>query len=240
MMKSILIKCAMIGAALVALASCNSDSDDPNGGYQLICNDIVTYEGNTEGKATFTFRKEGDSPLITLTSTRQLNSNDFRPGTRILISYSPESEKQYTSGPITLIGAMNVEGKGEAVTSNTAEATKNWLSEPINVAALFRSGDYINVQFTGAIGSQVPLTNLYVDEATLDREIPELHLIFGPYTGVTTTTYIFYGSWSIANIWNRPNCRGVRVIYSNAGGAIGGSVTITKGNDLPMKPDQPL
>lgn len=239
-MKSVLIKCALIGAALVALASCNSSSDDPNPGNRLICNDIVTYEGNAEGSATFTFQKEGDSPLITLTSSRQLNANDFRPGSRILISYSPESDKQYTSGPITLIAAMNVEGKGADVTSNTAQATSNWLSEPINVAALFRSGDYINVQFTGALGSQTPVTNLYVDEATLDKETPELHLIFGPYTGVTTTTYYFYGSWNIASIWNRPNCRSIKVMYTNAGGAIGGTVTITKGNDKPVKPDQPL
>lgn len=235
-MKTKLLYSILAGAALLGAAGCNSN-DDPNGGsYELICNDFVTFEGNANGQASFTFRKEGDSPLITLTSTQQLTTADFKPDTRIIISYSPESGKQYTSGPVKLLAAMNVEGRGSEPAATTAAATSNWASEEINVASLIRSGDYINVQFTGALGSQTPVTNLYVDEATLDSECPELHLVFGPYHGVTTTTYFFYGSWSIASIWNNPNTKSVKVLYKSAGGAMGGSVTLTKDSGGWVKP----
>ena len=234
-MKIKLLYAMLAGAALLGATACNSN-DEPNGGYELICNDFVTFEGNADGKSTFTFRREGDSPLITLTSSQQLQANLYKPDTRIIISYAPQSGKQYTSGPVTLLAAMNVEGRGEEVKTATAATTKNWESEEINVASIVRSGDYLNVQFTAALGSQTPVTNLYVDQNTIGSECPELHLIFGPFPGVTTTTYVVYGSRSIADIWNRPETKSIKVLYKNAGGAVGGSVTIVKDSGGWIKP----
>ncbi len=236
-MKTRFLSILLAAAAIVGMTSCNSN-DDPTGSYEYICNDIVTYLGNADGKSTFTFRKEGDSPLVTLTSPQMLQQSQFKPDSRILISYSPQSGKQYTSGPITLIAAMNVEGNGDPVKTATAESTSNWRSEEINVASLFRSGEYLNVQFTGAVGADVPVTNLYVDEATLESECPELHIVFGPFNSVTQTTYVFYGSWNISSVWNLPTCKSIKVCYKNAGGAMGGSVTIVKENGGLIKPGQ--
>lgn len=224
----------LAGAMLLGASSCNSDSDEPT--EIAMFNDFATYTSSGTG-STFTLRKEGDSPLVTLTTSQNLPENQFKDGTRLFISYTPATGQQYMSGPITLIGAMNVEGSGSTPEEKTAAETSDWLSDAINVASLMRTGDYINVQFTGALGSQTAVVHLYADAATIYDEIPEYHLIYGPYSGIATTTYVFYGSWNIGNVWNRSTCKGIKVMYRNAGGAMGGSVTITKPNTGFVKPD---
>ena len=53
-------------------------------------------------------------------SPQKLSTVDFKVGTRVLISYTNESQTQYVSGPITLAAAANVEGKGDPVQKNFA------------------------------------------------------------------------------------------------------------------------
>lgn len=234
MIKKIL-STTLTAAAIATLGSCNSDSDTPGGA--TLYTDIVTYQGNGTGGSTFTFRKEGDSPLITLTCSRTLAS-DFVPGSRILIQYAPETGKQYMSGPINLAGAANVEGGGAPVEELTAAQTTNWLSDAVNVSTIFRSGEYLNLQFTGTLGSEVAKVRMVADTETLDSEYPELHLIFGPYTAALGQYYLFTCSWSIESVWNRPGCKGIKVLYKNNGGLIGGSVTINKEIQGPVKPGE--
>lgn len=225
----------LAAALLMGISACNSGSDDNPSGT-ILFTDIVTYNGTGTGGSTFTFNKEGDSPTITLTSSQSLSTADFKSGSRIIIQYAPESGVQYQSGPITLVAAANIEGQGQNVAESTAEQAGNWNSDPINVSALFRAGDYLNVQFTGALGTQTAVTKLVVDANTLDSDYPVLHLIYGPHTGLMDKTYLFYGSWNISPVWNRSSCKGIKVLYKNAGGAIGGSVTITKTVSGPIKP----
>ena len=72
------------------LASC---SDKPKNDYypEDMMVDIATYVSSSDNGSVFTLRKDGDSPLVTLTSTRVINENMFKPNTRVLIQYVPES-----------------------------------------------------------------------------------------------------------------------------------------------------
>lgn len=220
-----------IVALCLGFQSCNSDNDDdPNPGTNIYTR-IVSYVEGTANGSTFTYRERGDSPLITLYSTQALKAETFKVGTRIIIQYTSESTGQNQDRRITLLAAANVEGQGKAVESATAESTNNWNSDGVAVQALYRSGDFVDVQFTGYLGDQQAKVAMYVDETTLDSEQPQLHLIFGPYSGFVNTPYIFYGSWNIANIWNRPNVKSVKVNF-NGTGAIGSSVILTKDSDI--------
>lgn len=217
-------------ALCLGFQSCNSDNDEPDPSPTIYTN-IVSYEEGTSGGSTFTYRERGDSPLITLYSSQALKAETFKVGTRIIIQYTSESTDQNQDRQITLLAAANVEGQGKAVESATAESTNNWNSDGVAVQALYRSGDFVDVQFTGYLGDQQAKAAMYVDETTLDSEQPQLHLIFGPYSGMVTTPYIFYGSWNIANIWNLPNVKSVKVNF-NGTGAIGSSVVLTKDSDI--------
>ncbi len=235
-MKSKLTVWAAMLAVVLCMASCSSTDEPDNTAYFL---DIVTYEADGANGSTFTFRHQGDSELITLTCPQRLSPADFKVGSRIIINYTPESGKQYVSGPVNLAAAANVEGAGEAVASATTTETNNWVSDELSMLALFRSGEYVNVQFSAALGAQTAKVKLVVDSETLDSETPELHLIYGPYTGTVDRTYVFYGSWSIADIWNRSTCKGIRVFF-NGIGSMGNSVYISKtDSDTPVRPTDP-
>lgn len=235
-----LLTLALALAALTGFTACNSDSDSDATDYREVCIDIVTYEGVSSEGSTFTFRKEGDSPLITLTASQSLSSLDFTKGSRILLQYTPHSGQQYLSGAITVLAAANVEGGGAPAETATAEQTRDWASDAVNMSLLMRSGTYLNMQFTAYLGAQTPVVRLVVDEATLDSDYPELHLIYGPYSGLLTKAYYFTGSWDIAFIWERPTCKGINVQYRNAGGVMGGSVNIVKDPEGFVKPDNQL
>ncbi len=211
-MKQKIMRMLAMATVVLGLASCNNSEPGSSTVYFL---DIVSYDAESAGGSTFTVRKNGDSELVTYTTPQKLSTVDFKVGTRVLISYTNESQTQYVSGPITLAAAANVEGKGDPVQKKTAEETADWASDKVSVASLFRSGEFINIQFSGALGSQKAIVEMYLDSETADSEYPELHLIFGPYTGYVDTPYMFYGSWSIANIWSRPDCKGIKVFYNS-------------------------
>ena len=211
-MKQKIMRMLAMATVVLGLASCNNSEPGSSTVYFL---DIVSYDAESASGSTFTVRKNGDSELVTYTTPQKLSTVDFKVGTRVLISYTNESQTQYVSGPITLAAAANVEGKGDPVQKKTAEETADWASDKVSVASLFRSGEFINIQFSGALGSQKAIVEMYLDSKTADSEYPELHLIFGPYTGYVDTPYMFYGSWSIADIWNRPDCKGIKVFYNS-------------------------
>lgn len=233
-MKKTLTAFMLTLAVILGLTSCNTnDGPEVNENYFL---DIVNYEADSPTGSTFTFRRQGDSELITLTCPQRLSANDFKVGTRVIINYVPESGKQYVSGPVRLVAAANVEGRGEAIPRATKAETDDWASDGITVHALFRSGNFINLQFTGALGAQKAVVKMLVDSETIDSDTPEVYIIYGPYTGVVDHTYMFYGSWSIADIWNRPNCKAIRINFKGMGTVIS-PVTIAKsGSDTPSRP----
>ena len=230
---------ALLLALAAGFTACNSSgSDEPQ---QPVFTDIVTYLGSDGAPSVFSFRKEADSPLVTLTSSRTLNSVDFKVGTRILIQYTTDSGQRYTSGAINLLAAANVEGAGNAIEASTAEKTMNWDSDAIQAYAIFRSGKYVNVQFTGALGAQTAVVRMIADESTLDDEFPDIHIIYGPYTDLATKVYTFFGSWDISSVWDRSTCKGVNIIFKNGGGSLGNPVTILKqGSTGPIKPTDPV
>lgn len=230
---------SIILLAVIALGfnACNSDSGTDLNPSQNIFLNIVTYEGaSITGGSTFSLQKSGDSPLITLTTTQNLGMADVPVGTRIIMSYVPESGVQYVSGPITVYQAANIEGGGAAVTEGRSENTTNWASNEVAVQLVERTGPYLNLQFTGSLPTGVSTANIkfLVDEKTLDDAYPEIHLILGPYNTSLDKTYIFYGSWNISNIWERPTCKGVKVCF-NGTSTYGSAwpidkITLTPGN----------
>lgn len=212
------------------LASCNKNSDEPS--YATVYTDIVTYEGSSNGVTTFSFRKEGDSNLIKLTSTSTTVNIELTPGTRIMIQYAPDCGQRYMSSSITLLAATNIYGSGDAVEELSATETGNWRSDGVDMIAIYRSGDYVNVQFTGALGAQTAIVRLVADKETLDDEYPQLHLIYGPYSGLMTDTNMFNGSWNISSIWERSTCKGIKILYENNSSNIDGSVELVKDTTL--------
>lgn len=204
-----------IGACcFMTLASCDSDNDGPNPDNHRLFIDIVTYEAGNEQGSTFTFRRSGDQPVITLTTTQTLDKG-FKVGSRVVIQYWSNSNERYVSGPITVLQVLHAAGDGEELPEKSAEQTSNWRSNTINMQSIERSGQYLNFIFTGSMGNRNINPSACVDITTVDNEYPVVHIIFGPDDSFSDKEYMFFGSYSLAALWNRPTCKGIMVYYKN-------------------------
>ncbi len=204
----------LLACCSMALSSCNSENDDPGTGTARMFIDIVTYEAGSEQGASFTFRQNGDSQLITLTTSQRLDAG-FKVGSRVVIQYSPESGRQYQSGPVTLFQVLHAAGDGEEIPAKTAEQTSNWRSNPIKIQSISRSGTYLDFTFIGSMGNRNINPTACVDAATVDSDYPVVHIIFGPDDSFTDKEYLFFGSYSMAELWNKPTCKGIMVYFKN-------------------------
>ena len=220
------IKSLLLGlCAAVMLPACNSTDEPTDDGYYL---DIVTLESNGKAGAIMTFQEMGDSPLITLSTTQQFMPEIFKTGSRIAIVYKPTDGSQYVSGPVTVAQAMETLGAGTAPKEGTSTSTGKWASADITLYRLWRTGNYLNFTFQGLSNGEPKQCDLYVDKNTLDSDFPELHLIFEGSTGNNAENYTFYASYSIEDIWKRPNVKGVRVYYADMHTPGGNMTSITK------------
>lgn len=223
----------LIVMAAVGLSSCNSN-DGPGAGAEYFA-DFVTFRSVNAQGSVFTYREDGDSELITLTSPTALDLDEFKLGSRLVITYTTQSNTHGISEPITLIGASNVIGGGEPPVSKAPDQTDNYASNTITYQGIARTGDYLNIVFSAPFnGQDDSKTTLYLDPATLDSEYPELHLVFGPFSFYATQQYMFYVSYSIESIWERPDVKGIKV-YANTDNAEHKCVTFNKPNQT-IKP----
>ncbi len=204
------LSCAAIGLFAV---SCNDDksNDLPEGTLY----DIVTLVSNNDNGTVFEFQKEGDSPMITLTSTRRVDSEIFKTGDRMLIAYLPLASS-YASGPIEL------EATGQVINGDIIEGkASDWNSFRTYdqyLTFISRSGQYINVRSELYVRSAPKTYSLVVDEATLDQEYPTAYIIFIPDNEMDATLHTGYASWDISKVWNLPTVKGLKIRLSNTNG----------------------
>lgn len=192
-------------------ASCSSD-DNSNDPITFMA--FVTYASGTPEGSVFTCRENLDSPLVTFTSTISLKADTYTIGKRYIIAYSNQSNIRYQNGAIDLMAIMQI-------VNNTVEETDyktiaELTATDINVSLLQREGTYINIEATGFIANEPKKFNLYVNEETIDDEIPQVYIgLESNNSSIYQRT--FYGSIDIAELWNRPGCKGITIHYKANG-----------------------
>ena len=96
----------------LGLTSCNTD-DDNGGGVDNLCADFVTFVSTGDQGTVFTFRKSGDSELITLTAPVKVDTQQIKLGSRVIIPYVPSGgQAPYQSGPINLYNITRIINAG--------------------------------------------------------------------------------------------------------------------------------
>lgn len=192
-------------------ASCNSDDNSDSSTTFMA---FVTYAASNPEGSVFTCRENLDNPLVTFTSTISLKADTYTIGKRYIIAYSNQSNIRYQSGAIDLMAIMEVfNGKVETA---DVKAVADLTSTPIDVTLLQREGTYINIEATAPIQKDAKQFGLYVIDETKDDEIPQVYVGFqSDNTGGYNRT--FYGSISIAELWNKPGCKGINVHFQNNG-----------------------
>ena len=220
--------------AFAAAATMTTACSDPNDDEPTVYTDIVSFTSQTDKGSSFTLRKEGDSPLVTLTSATRLRPQDFKTGTRIVLQYIPESGNQYESGPVRLYAAMNVQGS--EVLEGTAASTDNWASHGMMIYSVNRTGEFLNIFGQGKYSTK-PDFKLYIDSSTLDAEYPEVHMVFRDDNQLMSSNHIVYGSFDISSVWERPTCKGIH--FYSSGINAGGYIPILKADNPDIEPSDP-
>lgn len=200
----VLVHIAILCVTVLSLSGCGSDEVNDT----MTLYDLVTFEGNTEKAAMFSMRKNGDSPLIELTAPgRRVDTAQVKQGTRLLMAYVPESGLPYTSGPVTLRGLSLI----NSAPVQTGKPDR-WNATPVYMNSMWRTGTYLNmeclVDYTSQTGRRFMLV---ADETTVNDSEPQLYVVHDLGTLPENFTRRIYASWDMAEVWNRPGCRGVKV-----------------------------
>lgn len=226
-----LIHYLILAAAALSFGACNSSSDSPSSGTYL---DIVTLKSTDQQGSIMTFRKENDSPLVTLSCVQAFSKEQV--GKRILILYKPIGGLAHAqSGDVTVIQAGAVFGSGAAPVPAIVDSLDNWYSDQISYLQAYRAGQYLNLAMQMASNPSVAPKKFecYVDETTLDSAYPELHIVFKSNADIDQQELNFYGSYDISGIWSRQNVEGIKVMCR---GYSGETVTIEKDDSSIIKP----
>lgn len=230
MMKSISKLLMMVPVLMAAmLCSCNDDNDTPipSGAFTV----FATLERLDNTGATFTTQELDDSELVTYVTTQELDSKIYTVGKRYVIVFSNQSGKRFQSGEITLYMAYSVfNGKAESHTAADCEAA---FKDPVNLSMIYRTGKWLNVEATAPVGVQPKVFTVYVDQATINNEVPEVYVAFKT-DNINGPERTFFGSFDLSPVWNLSTCHGLRVHYFTKGVE---TVEVITKTDLPIKPE---
>ena len=197
---------------LLALTGCNNDDPTPT---PTIFSVFATLDPTGDNSSVFSVQEKDDSPVITLTSDRKVDTEILPIGNRCIISYANASEKPFVSGAITLYGIQLVaNGKVE----NATEAEIQQLTaDPITVRSIGRTGSYINLQCSAPVSLEPKQFGLYVDKASLDTESAKVYVGFRSDAPGTLDDKQFFGSFSIASLLQNPALKQIIIHYQNNG-----------------------
>ncbi|MDE6333552.1 MAG: hypothetical protein K2L77_02785 [Muribaculaceae bacterium] len=214
------ILAAAIILPMATLASCNNDDPDP----LYIYNAFVNYQGTEAGTATFTTQEKDDSELITFTTTANVSS--LTKGNRYVISYSTADDSRFKSGPIELYQVLTP--YQEPYKEATLEEIQELNTTPVSCAP-GRTGVYINVPAVAEF--QPKVFGLYVDNATMSNELPDVYIIFKADDTKPSQAGTYLGSFDISKLFE--NHAGIRLHYRQGG--IEKTTDFRKGN-MTIKP----
>lgn len=230
MMKSISKLLMMVPVLMAAmLCSCNDDNDTPipSGAFTV----FATLERLDNTGATFTTQELDDSELVTYVTTQELDSKIYTVGKRYVIVFSNQSGKRFQSGEITLYMAYSVfNGKAESHSAADCEAA---FKDPVNLSMIYRTGKWLNVEATAPVGVQPKVFTVYVDQATINNDVPEVYVAFKT-DNINGPERTFFGSFDLSPVWNLSTCRGLRVHYFTKGVE---TVEVITKTGLPIKPE---
>lgn len=214
----------------LAATSCNSDS-----GNNILDNmsaDFVTFVSTDNNGSVFTFQKSGDSPLITLTAAIKVDTEQIKPGSRVILYYIPSGgQGAYKSGPVDVINIVRILNAG--VEEASMETITSWGHDKLNVHTIARSGNYLDLWAEGFVSKEAKRFVLVADKATLADEYPALYLIFVTDDDLGRARQI-YASFDLSSVWDLPTSKGVKLTYYTDGGAE--TMKLDKSDLGPLKP----
>ncbi len=197
--------------AAVSLFSCREEGVD--GEVEIALMDIVTFTGNLDGRAQFTFVKVDDTPEINLVGDRALDVEEKRIPGRMLIRYIPESGKAYESGPVKLLGASLI--NFSPVETEWRKDYDAWDHDGVYLYSIWRTASIMNVHVRLTYTTEPRLFAMAVDPATAGGPVADIYLVHKLPDGTDNHDRAHYASFDLSPVWDKPEVTGVRIHVAN-------------------------
>lgn len=188
---------------LPMLWACGKDEEFDYGDFLT---EFVTYEGQEEGYACFTFRSRDDAPVQTLLGAVEL-PDGVEPGARLVLRYTVLQELEPGKKLIRVDGCSTIILMSLGLTANAAGQP----SDEITVESLWRSGDYINLSGWVPYSGQKFGLALLADKEKAGEETVDLYMVYDLLEHKPMFERRIYASFDISSLWQRESCRRVIV-----------------------------
>lgn len=201
---------AILLAAIGVTASSCRDTE-PGSAAADVRYDYVTYQTATSDGSEWSYQARDDSPMVTF-SAPNYAPDDVKEGQRRLMCYSIDERTTDTRWQIGVRYTNKIIFDSLRVAS--AESLAERQSEPIQLASLWRTGEFINVDCKVQYTGEARKFYLITDEATLSDATLHLYLI-DDLNGAEGSFYRqCYASFFIGAAWRRATCEEI-VVHVN-------------------------
>lgn len=191
-----------------------------------LCESIVSFAGNRDGKAWFEYRQIDDSPLITLSSRGTLEDSRVKTGTRLKMRYTlPTGIDPSEGGEVRILGLQ----------LTLADTVSTVAAPPQTLGALYlttiqRSGEYLDMTARMPTGRKRSITVVVPSTPLAADGIADLYISAETETSSTSYDSPATASLWIGPVWQRPEVRGVRVHIDNSNNPYRNEFTFLKQN----------
>lgn len=152
------------------MAGCR-DEDGPDVVTPAVTN-IVTFTGNNDIGATFSYIEIDDSPELLLQASVTLDTATAKLGDRLLAHYIPASE---SGGEIGLRGVSRI--NGGRVTSEPISNYPQWDRDGVYLFSAWRTGSFINIHAMLPYDETPRQFKLVADRSTTSSSLPQVYLV---------------------------------------------------------------
>jgi hypothetical protein len=194
---------------VAALTAC-SDKDDVDPAYTHYLLDLVTYDGpvDAQGGSRFTLVGRDDAPSTALTAAQSVVASDVKPGTRMLLRYTPVSGAVGGAMHVTAHAATPVIGD---VLRAAWRSGGDWTQHPVRLRSLWRTGGYINIHCQVEYTGKARRVALVVDSATIAADTVHCYLVHNLLDAQPMQWRECYVSIDVHALWQRPSCQVMRL-----------------------------
>lgn len=171
---------------------------------------IVTFTGNNDEGATFSYIEIDDSPELALQASVALDTALARTGDRLLARYVPLAEG---GGDIALRGVSRI--NGGAVSIEPIADYPGWNRDGVYLFSAWRTGIYINIHAMLPYDETPRQFKLVADRLTVTSSVPRVYLVHQLKEEVNSHLRVYYASFDISAVWSRPSCTGIDLHVAN-------------------------
>ena len=197
---------------LTATHACGNDDLDP--AYTDYRIDIVTFLGTTpDGQVTCEMERRGQLPMVTITSQGLTLPKALTTGERVLLRYAPPADTAARHWAVNAYGLTRIISDSLRY---TVQPLAHYLQNnaPVKLRSLWRTGNYLNLHCQLEYTGKSRHFYLLLDSATARADTLDCYLVHNVFGDTTYYWRECYASFYVGAVWQRENCRALRVHIS--------------------------